>query len=328
MVDRAERTRAVGEEAALRRALTEVERPKAADQRPTGQTLLIRLYGSRFAHRVIPTPVALRLAALRGRAEWYLVPHRRAYALRRTEVIRGIPSNSSAATFFARRRLVEDAVRAELQWRPWLSRKMTIEGFAHIQAARAGGRGAIVATVHLGPFLALVHGLAARGIKLYVCGGTWGGGAAPMHGRRGRWTLAQNRWVEEAGCRWVHPGGSYPLLRELLMRGEVCVIAVDALGKVDVDLAGHPARVRGGTASLALDTGASIVPGFVLRRGWGQVCVLLEPIDPSSFANPISLTRHLAKVLGDALLEAPEQVHDSVFDRWEAVSRLEKASPG
>jgi len=304
----------------LEQALAELERPTAHLPRLVGQTLATRLYGSQRLHRAVPTPLALRLAALRGRLEWHLVPRRRAHALRLTEMIRGLSPDTPEAAVFARRRLVEDAVSAELQWRPWLVKRMPIEGLDRFLEARAEGRGVIVATAHIGPFLGLVRGLAARGLKIYISGGEWGGPDAHV-GRRGQWTAMQNRSLEEAGCRWVRRGGSYPILRALLERGEVCFIAVDAPGSLEVELAGHPARVRAGLASLALETGAAVVPGRTLRRGWGQVGILRDPVDTSQFDDPLDLTRHLLDLFGRTLLEYPEQVHENVFEVWAAAAR-------
>jgi lauroyl/myristoyl acyltransferase len=305
----------VAQEESLAARLETLERPKAHLLRPTNQTLPLRIYGSAAFHRLLPTPVALALAALRGRLEWWAVPRRRAFALQLTETIRGLPRDSPEAVRFAKRRLVEDAVQAELNWRPWLGRRTRIEVSERLAAASSGGRGVILATAHVGPFLGIVHALAARGTKVYVSGGQ-PGPEPEFDGRRGRWTLMQNLWVEEAGSRWVHRGGSYPLLRALLERGEICVMTVDAAGSVEVELAGHRARVRGGVASLALETGAAIVPCATLRRGFGQVVVLLEPIEASRFDDAADLTRHLAGVLGDVLLREPEQVHVNVFQLW------------
>jgi hypothetical protein len=64
----------------LERRLDELERPKAHLVELTGQTLPMRVYGSAWFHRLLPDPVALRLAALRGWLEWFVVPRRRAEA--------------------------------------------------------------------------------------------------------------------------------------------------------------------------------------------------------------------------------------------------------
>jgi len=84
----------------LEEQLAELERPKAHLVELTGQTLPMRLYGSARLHRLLPDPVALRLAALRGRLEWFVVPRRRAEGLELAGAIRGV-----ASARFARRRL-------------------------------------------------------------------------------------------------------------------------------------------------------------------------------------------------------------------------------
>jgi lauroyl/myristoyl acyltransferase len=296
----------------LEQRLDELEQPKAHLVELTGQTLPIRVYGSALFHRLLPDATALRLAALRGRLEWFVVPRRRAEALALTRAIRGVASNR-----FARGRLIEDAVRAELQWRPSLYRRIPVEGLEHFQAARARSGGAVIlANVHVGPFLGLVHALAARGVKLYLPGGEWG--TTPVrHGLRGRWIATQNGWIEEAGSRWVPLGDSYGVLRALLLRGEALLMAIDVPGEVDVELAGRPARVRSGIARLALETGSPILPIVTLRRGWRFVGIIGEPIDPAGFDDPATLTRHLVAVQAPVFLQDAEQVHAHAIDVWD-----------
>jgi lauroyl/myristoyl acyltransferase len=287
-------------------ALSEVERPLAHLLEATNQSVLVRLYGTPAVHRLLPTPVALRLAALRGWAESRLLRGRREAARRDLETLLGEQVDERAA----RRRVVDEAVRAELQWRPWLQRRLQIEGLAHLERARSERRGVILATAHLGPFLALVHGLAARGTKVYVAGGHRVGEPG-LDGRVGRWVVAQNRWVEEAGCRWVRKPGSYAVLRELLRRGEVVWIAGDARGTTETTLAGHPVRVASGVGRLAIDTEAVVIPAFVLRRGYRQVGLLLPPLARSD--DPQEITDRLAAVLGEVALAHPEQAHDRLI---------------
>jgi lauroyl/myristoyl acyltransferase len=274
----------------LEQRLDELEQPKAHLVELTGQTLPIRVYGSALFHRLLPDPLALRLAALRGRLEWFVVPRRRAEALALTRAIRGVASNR-----FARGRLIEDAVRAELQWRPSLYRRIPVEGLEHFQAARARSGGAVIlANVHVGPFLGLVHALAARGVKLYLPGGEWG--TTPVrHG----------------------------------LRGEALLMAIDVPGEVDVELAGRPARVRSGIARLALETGSPILPIVTLRRGWRFVGIIGEPIDPAGFDDPATLTRHLVAVQAPVFLQDAEQVHAHAIDVWDdAVARLTRPKVG
>jgi hypothetical protein len=75
-------------------------------------------------------------------------------------------------------------------------------------------------------------------------------------------------------------------------------MAVDVPGTLDVELAGRPARVRTGIARLALETGSPILPIVTLRRGWGLLGTIGEPIDPAGFDDPTTLTRHLVAVQG------------------------------
>ena len=303
--------------------LDELEQPKAHLVELTGQTLPLRVYGSAWFHRLLPDRLALRLAALRGWLEWFAVPRRRADGLELAGAIRGV-----ASARFARRRLIEDAVRAEIQWRPWMCRGISVEGYERFEAARARtSAGVILANLHVGPFLGLVHALAARGVKLYLPGGEWG--VPTVDGLRGRWIATQNRWVEESGCRWVPVGGSYPVLRALLERGETCLIAVDVPGELHVELAGRPARVRTGIARLALETGSPILPIVTLRRGWSFVGSIGEPIDPAGFADPATLTRHLVAVQAPVFLQDAEQVHAHAIDVWDdEVARITRPKVG
>lgn len=286
--------------------LAEIERPLAHLLEATNQSVLVRLYGTPAVHRLLPTPVALRLAALRGWAESRLLRARLEAARRDLQTLLGEPVDDRAA----RRRVVDEAVRAELQWRPWLQRRLEIEGLEHLEQARADRRGIILASAHLGPFLALVHALAARGTKVYVAGGHRLGEPG-LDGRIGRWVVAQNRWIEEAGCRWVRKPGSYVVLRELLRRGDVVWMAGDARGTTETMMAGHHVRVASGVGRLAVETEAVVIPAFVVRRGYRQTGLLMPPLPPSD--DPQEITDRLAAVLGDVALEHPEQAHDRMI---------------
>jgi lauroyl/myristoyl acyltransferase len=109
--------------------------------------------------------------------------------------------------------------------------------------------------------------------------------------------------VEEAGCRWVHRGGSYELLRALLERGEVCYITWDTPGKqnVPVRLLGRTWHVAGNVARLALQTGARVVPGFSMREGNAPISVLFPGIDPSEVGGESEVNGRMAAAVESAL---------------------------
>ena len=95
------------------------------------------------------------------------------------------------------------------------------------------------------------------------------------------------------------------------------MLAVDVPGEVEVELAGRPARVRGGIARLALETGSPILPIATLRVRWGMVGFIGEPIDPAGFDDPVELTRDLVAVHERQFLREPEQVHPFAVDVWD-----------
>jgi 1-acyl-sn-glycerol-3-phosphate acyltransferase len=84
-----------------------------------------------------------------------------------------------------------------------------------------------------------------------------------------------------------------------------------------------------GIARLALETGSPILPIATLRRGWGQVGFIGEPIDPAGFDDPTTLTRQLVAVQSRVFLEESEQVHANAIDVWDdAAARLTRPKVG
>ena len=275
----------------------------------TGQTWLVRLYGSRALHRMVPTAVAIPLAELRGRLEWRVSAARRAQASRAVQSMRGASTDAREARELARRRVVEEAVRAELEWRPWIWRNVDVEGAEHLHSARRLHDGRlIVATVHLGPYVCLAHVVAAQGIRPHIIHGDWTSAAA-LHGRRGRWTFQQMQSLEEQGGRFVPRGQSYRSLVALLERGATCMFALDVRGREQLRLAGRPVRVRRGVATLARTTHAPIVPGLVFRDGSRPKAVFFPPLDPREFDEPNALTQRVFDVLGPTVIAHAEQAH-------------------
>jgi lauroyl/myristoyl acyltransferase len=63
---------------------------------------------------------------------------------------------------------------------------------------------------------------------------------------------------------------------------------------------------------LAVETQAVVIPAYVVRRGYGQIGVMLSPLPRAD--DPQEVTDRLASVLGDVALAHPEQTHDRLIE--------------
>ncbi len=287
----------------------------AATEQPQARRLIVErpgivalVHGTPALHRLVPGPVAVALARARARAEWRLSASRRAEMRARAAALAAPGSAAPDVERLARDTLREQCVQTELSWRPWAARRMPVRGIEHLDEARAAGAGTILVTVHAGPFLNLIHALAARGHRVYLSGGR-SLDEPPLHGHDGLWTKTQNVWVEQAGCRWVRRGGSYEVIEELLRRGETVWMAFDARGDLPVPLLGRSVGVRSGIAQLACSTGATLIPAFAFSEGLGQAGLLLDPIRPSPGVGAAELTSSLARAVDEALAPRRAEGH-------------------
>jgi lauroyl/myristoyl acyltransferase len=290
----------------LSAALLEVERPKAHLLKAAPEPLLRQLFHHPALHRTAPVRLSLGIGYARG-ALAGLRPHRSTEWSHQAALMLG-----PAADPAARRRLAQQLQRKnmllnELHWHPELAAAMPVEGLENLAAARAQGRGAIVATLHLGPIVALVHALAARGTKVYVVGGH-----RSHEPRTNRSVIFVNRAVEEAGARWVHLGGSYPVLRALLARGECVLMYVDRSDGLLTRLGGRPATVSQSAGRLAVDTGAALVPGWGLALHGSLAGRLLPALLPEDGETAEALTHRLARSFDEVLSDHPEQAHTTL----------------
>ncbi|MFL5820364.1 MAG: hypothetical protein ACJ76S_06740 [Solirubrobacteraceae bacterium] len=290
--------------------LAEVDRPFAHLLEVRDEGWLGRLYARPELRRLVPLGVSVWLAGLRGRLEWRLSRSARTGALQRAAGMLGPGAPPREVTRLARQHLIELAIQTELSWRPWDARRMPLHGAENLDLARAGGRGAILATIHMGPMLNLAHAVVAHGHPGYASGGPTLA-ESPLDGTEGRWWKTQMMWVEEAGCRWVGRGGSYELFRALLQRGELCWLNWDIPGHttLPVRVLGRTMAIGRGLGQLALETRAKVIPGFVWREGRGQVGMLFPPIDPGEVADEGELHARMAAAVEAALGPRLAQAH-------------------
>ena len=172
-----------------------------------------------------------------------------------------------------------------------------------LDAALAKGRGAIVLSAHLGNFILLGVRLAMEGYVVSVL---------VNQPRNGQFARLMNEYRAQARHNTIHARPKRDALRELtqaLRRNEVAVIIADEYRKgsgVHVPFFGHTVLARRGTATLALRTGAAVLPAYLVRDAAGKLKLTIEPelelvrSDKSSTAiqgNVVSMTQWLEKIV-------------------------------
>jgi KDO2-lipid IV(A) lauroyltransferase len=151
-----------------------------------------------------------------------------------------------------------------------LSRRVRIDGLEHLRAAHAAGRGALILSGHLGSF-ELAVAAAAREVPIAV-----------VVKRFPPAVDAFVRAIREGSGLTVLPadGGARPILRAL-RDNKVVVFVLDQNAPrrigVFVDFFGVPASTMRGLATLALASGAPVIPAFAHRTDSGDHVLAIDP---------------------------------------------------
>jgi KDO2-lipid IV(A) lauroyltransferase len=188
-----------------------------------------------------------------------------------------------------------------------------ISGWEHIEAAINAGRGGIFVSVHMGSWELGGAYLGLRGVPLTAV-------VLPHKDPRIDEIYLESRLA--SGMEIVSVGGAMRKLQNAVERGRFI-----ALGS-DRDVSGHGprlpffgevTRVPNGHASLALSTGAWIIPTSIYRLSDGRCFIELRPpIVPDPATDTIeSLTLRCLGILEEFVRARPEQ-WSSFFDLWHA----------
>lgn len=274
-----------------------------------GVSLPARLYGSKHAHRLLPSPLALALAARVGPA----LRQRRNSAERRdaerflTDLLLYTP-RAAEAPDLVDDWLVEKSLVRELFWRPWLLKRSQILDRGHWDAAHPAGRGCVLVFGHIGPTWATSPILAHHGLRHRFVFGSHYWDLPP--GYRG---LAFRYQRREYGERLNVPlistdGHPSERLLELLPAGESVALAFDVAGSAATPFLGRTVALAGGPATLAFKTRAMVLPAIPERRGTRIDLRLLAPIDPADHRDPRSMRAAIARTFEPIVLARPETV--------------------
>jgi len=158
----------------------------------------------------------------------------------------------------------DDKIRADI---PVVGRK-------HLDAALAKGKGVLLLSAHLGNFFLVGCRVAVDGLPAFVL---------VNQPRDGRFAELMDQYRLEARQKTIHARPRPRALRELtevLRRNQVAVVIADEYRRgsgIEVPLFGKTVIARRGPVSLALRTGAAVVPACMVRQADDSLRLVIEP---------------------------------------------------
>jgi phosphatidylinositol dimannoside acyltransferase len=284
-----------------------------------GQVTALTYRAGATAAQLIPGSLATPIARAIGRAAAPLLPAQRRMAARHQR--RAVPG-SGADGLAARNRTGVDGV-FDSYGRYWLEmlrlpaevrsgavdRYFTIEGLEHIEAGLERGHGVILALPHLGGWEWGGAWMARRGLRLMAV-------VERIEPPELLEWFADQRAAIGIDVVPLGPDVSRLVLRGLRDNRVVCLLSdrdIEGDG-VEVDFFGERTSLPGGPATLALRTGATLLPAAVyFRPGRDHLGVVRPPIEverTGRLRDDIArITQQLALELELLIRAAPEQWH-------------------
>ena len=188
-----------------------------------------------------------------------------------------------------------------------MERAFLFEGVKNVDSALARGNGVIIATAHIGNWEMGGAALALLGYKLHIVAGIQFSGSLSEHVKDVKRRL---------NIDVVSPEEGYRTLFRALKDNELVVLLVDGdvfANGLELDFFSRPARIPSGAATLALKTGAAIVPGYVKREGPLHFRLRLdEPVLPVSTGNKARDVEELSR----KVLSRVESYIEENLDQW------------
>ena len=259
---------------------------------------------SPWVRRLLPTRILLDRAERRGKAIWGRGGDEREDALVAMEAIVADTPRAHELHELARRHLIEGEIDRVLFWHwPW-SAKVDARSARRLRAALSGNRGLLLSVCHLGAYYRLHRASPFEGRETYLVAGPWlfEQPTANLWGRR----LA--RWRKGTRSRVVPSDWSFPILQNLLERGDCVFIHFDMPGPRETRFLGKPAMLADGSAQLAVRADALVLPIRARRAGHEVWLDAATPLDPRDFASADELHDALAALHERWVLECPEAI--------------------
>jgi KDO2-lipid IV(A) lauroyltransferase len=275
-------------------------------------------YGYRLVDglaKSIPAPVADRLASAVMRQMSPHMGERSAVVRAHMRRVLGPGADEDrierAATecFAVYGRYWAEAFRISTLSRAELDAGMEWEGLAHVEHALAAGKGAIVAMPHVGGFDWGGAWFAASGYETTVVAET----LEPPELFTFFKSLREGFGLEVVGLGESAGSAVMRRLRSNGLVGLVCDRDISGTG-VEVEFFGYPTSIPAGPATLALRTGAALLPSAVYYEGDALHRGVVRPPVPVAREGGLRedvqrITQALAREFEDLISVAPEQWH-------------------
>jgi KDO2-lipid IV(A) lauroyltransferase len=226
-----------------------------------------------------PRPV-YRLSDTVASAGFFLFRSFRNRSTNNIRIALGAELNRAAVDNIARRSLrnffrscVEIGVAIKLSDQE-LRASIPVHGRENIDTALAKGKGVLVLSAHLGNFFLIGSRLALEGLPTYVLVNQ------PREGRFAKLMDAYRLQVRQMTIHARPRRRAQQELSEILRRNRTVVMIADEYRKgsgIEVSLFGRMVIARRGPVTLALRTGAAIVPACVIREPDDTLKLVVEP---------------------------------------------------
>ncbi len=155
-----------------------------------------------------------------------------------------------------------------------LKAEIPIVGRKHLDAALAKGKGVLLLSAHLGNFFLVGCRIAIEGVPTFVL---------VNQPRDGRFAELLDDYRLQVRQKTIHARPRPRALRELtevLRHNQIAVVIADEYRRgpgIEVPLFGKTVIARRGAVSLALRTGAAVVPACMVRQADDSLRLVIEP---------------------------------------------------
>jgi lauroyl/myristoyl acyltransferase len=293
--------------AELAKAIEAAKQPLRPPGMPSVE-LRLRLRTSTQLRGLLPRRLVLARAAAKARTAWDNPDERRRALRAMTAIVGGTP-RAGEIEELALRRLIEQESERSLYWQPWRTSRVSATSSANLQRALGATRPVLLSACHLGPYFLQMSAVTSLGHSPHAVAAPWffEDPTPDYWGRRlARWWHG----IAKRDERLVYSVGSFPVLRALLAEGELVLNYFDMPGGTRTQFLGKPVMLSSGSAELASQTQALVLPLRARREGNRVWTDVFEPLDARDFAHVEDLHKALAAVHERSILEVPETLED------------------